>query len=169
MSAIDAPSPLRGPTFRIRVYPPLRSALRGPMSENSLWTTSRSGTTLSTCRRAWTPPSLANVISFSASGRSVFALASVVVIRSWLNRDAASPLNRSFWWAGPPPSRWPFLGVGTSASSVLAQRQPEVLELRLDLVDRLLSEVADVHELLLGLLDQVGHGVHGLALQAVVR
>jgi hypothetical protein len=40
--AIGAPSPLRGPSFRIRMYPPCRSSNRGPISWNSLATTSRS-------------------------------------------------------------------------------------------------------------------------------
>src|SRR6266550_2178431 len=108
----------------MRVYPPLRSAYRGPISEKSLWTTSRSGTVFSTCRRAWTSPRLANVMRCSASGRTAWA-------------------------------------------SVLPKRQPELVELRLDLVDGLLTEVADVHQLGLALLHEIADRVDALALQAV--
>src|ERR687886_165543 len=49
-------------------------------------------------------------------------------------------------------------------------REPEVelLELGDDFVDRLLSEVADLEEVLFGLLNQVADRLHALALQAVV-
>src|SRR5918996_1147729 len=139
------------------------------MSENSRWTTSRFGTTLRTSRRAWTSPLLAKVIKRSATGLRAFALASVVRMRSWTNSDAAIPPSISLWWEGPDPSRGPFLGFGTSNPLGLPEAQAQLVELRLDLVDRLLPEVPDVHQLLLGLLDQLRHGVDAFPLQAVVR
>src|SRR4051812_21455489 len=84
-------------------------------------------------------------------------------MKSWHAR--VDSINR--WCAGPEPRRGPFLGVGT-APSLLPQTQAELLELDLDLVDRLLAEVADVHELGLRLLHDVTDRVDALALQAVV-
>src|SRR3954467_11599366 len=84
-------------------------------------------------------------------------------MKSW--HASVDSINR--WCAGPEPRRGPFLGVGT-APSLLPQTQAELLELDLDLVDRLLAEVADVHELGLGLLHDVTDRVDALALQAVV-
>src|SRR6185369_12338976 len=84
-------------------------------------------------------------------------------MKSWL--ASVDSINR--WWSGPEPRRGPFLGVGT-APSLLPQAQAELLELELDLIDRLLPEVADVHQLGLRLLDHVADGVDALALQAVV-
>src|SRR5580765_643499 len=84
-------------------------------------------------------------------------------MKSWL--ASVDSINR--WWSGPEPRRGPFLGVGT-APSLLPQAQAELLELELDLIDRLLPEVADVHQLGLRLLDHVADRVDALALQAVV-
>src|SRR6185312_3782518 len=120
-----------------------------------------------TWRRAARSPRFANVISFSANGRSAFAFASVVSMPSCTNSCAAIVESRSFWWAGFEPRRGPFFGFGTRL--LLPQAETELLELGLDLVDRLLAEVADVHQLGLGLLHQVAHRVDALALQAVVR
>src|SRR5438128_8944662 len=85
-------------------------------------------------------------------------------MNSWL--ASVDSINR--WWSGPEPRRGPFLGVGT-APSLLPQAQAELLELELHLVDRLLAEVADVHQLGLRLLHHVADRVDALALQAVVR
>src|SRR3954471_15875394 len=84
-------------------------------------------------------------------------------MKSWL--ASVDSINR--WWSGPEPRRGPFLGVGT-APSLLPQAQAELFELELDLVDRLLAEVADVHQFGLRLLHDVADGVDALALQAVV-
>src|SRR5437660_2245966 len=105
-------------------------------------------------------------MSFSANGRSALALASVVVMPSCVNSDAACPASSNRSCAGPDPSRGPFLGRGTT--SLLLQSEPELVELALHLVDRLLPEVADVHQLGLALLDEVADRVDALALQAVV-
>src|SRR5687768_1861095 len=119
-----------------------------------------------TWRRAARSPRLANVISFSANGRSCFAFASVVSMPSCTNSCAAIVDNRSLWWAGFEPSRGPFFGFGTGL--LLPQAETELLELGLDLVDRLLAEVADIHQLGLRLLHQVADGVDALSLEAVV-
>src|SRR2546423_2026095 len=113
-----------------------------------------------TWRRACTLPRLAKVIRCSASGRTALAFASVVRIRScWNSWEASVPsIRRS--WSGPLPRRGPFRGFGTL---VLPQREPELVELGLDLVDGLLAEVPDVHELGLALLDEVAHDVDALS------
>src|SRR5579872_1356750 len=139
------------------------------MSEYSLWMMSRSSTTASARRREATVPSLAVVISFSATGRSRRALASVVRMRSSRNSAAASPASISFSWAGPAPSRAPFGGFGISSRPVpLLQPQTHLGQLLLDLFDGLLAEVADVEQVLLGALDQLPDGGHAFPLQAVV-
>ena len=76
---------------------PRRSSNRGPISWKSFATTSRSGMSRSTSRRAARSPRFANVISFSANGRSCFAFASVVRIPSCTKSWAASVDSRSFW------------------------------------------------------------------------
>ena len=57
MSAISAASPLRGPELEnTGVYPPGRSAYRGPMSSKSFPRISRSVMRRAACRRAWRSP-----------------------------------------------------------------------------------------------------------------
>src|SRR5215207_11555864 len=60
------------------------------------------------------------------------------------------------------------LEEGTGAS-VVAQREPTALERLDDLVDRLLAEVRDRVELVLGLRDEVADRLDAGALEAVVR
>src|SRR3954451_22151667 len=66
------------------------------------------------CRLCTVPSSafLALVMSFSATGRSTRALASVVVIRPCSNSAVARFETIRRWWDGLPPRRAPFLGVG---------------------------------------------------------
>src|SRR6266550_2019655 len=124
------------------------------MSANRVCTTVLSLTTVRTSRRAAMSPRLANVISFSAWGRSRFAFAWVVLMRPWVNRARArlAMIRRS--WLGLPPRRGPLVGVGMASRllgrsrsvvrggrSVLAQAEPELLELLAHLVDGLLAEV----------------------------
>src|SRR5215210_3721321 len=119
------------------------------------------------CRRACRSPFLASVISFSISGLTALALASVVLMRSWSMtsmhrlasrafRCAASreSLPRAFWWR---------------MALVVAQREAALVEGLDHLVDRLLAEVRDRVELALGLRDQVADGLDARALEAVVR
>jgi hypothetical protein len=66
MTAMGALSPLRGPIFVMRVYPPGRLAMAGPISVNSVCRTLLSRTTLTTWRRFATVSVLAFVMSCSA-------------------------------------------------------------------------------------------------------
>src|SRR5919198_4833179 len=116
-------------------------------------------------RRACRSPRRASVISFSISGLTALAFASVVLMRSWsmtsMHRLASSALRceasreslwRVFWWR----------------MSVGAERQASLRERLDDLVDRLLAEVRDRGQLALGLGDQVADGLDPGALEAVV-
>src|ERR671921_156105 len=78
--------------------------------------------TLNACLRAWRSPRLANVTSFSASGRSRFAFAWVVVIRPCSNSDGARLASISRSCAGDPPRRGPLVGVGMSVLPQAAGR-----------------------------------------------
>src|SRR5215210_119169 len=128
-------------------------------------------------RRACRSPRLASVISFSSSGLTALALASVVLIRSWsmisTHRFASSDLRcaasreslwRVFWWRMGRCRGWV---VG--ADLVGAQRQPALRERLDDLVDRLLAEVRDRRQLALALADEVADRLDAGALEAVVR
>src|SRR5207302_3607547 len=81
---------------------------------------------------------------------------------------ARRPARPAAGAGGPAPTR-ASVPSWAAASSLLVEPESELLELALDLVDRLLAEVPDVHELGLAPLDQVAHRVDPLALQAVVR
>src|SRR3954471_6285978 len=120
------------------------------------------------CRRACRSPRRASVISFSISGLTAFALASVVLIRSCsmtsLQRFASSALRceasrlslwRGFWWR-----------MGALILTEIETARVQGLD---DLVDRLLAEVRDRVELALGLRDQVADRLDAGALEAVVR
>src|SRR5918994_2178373 len=90
---------------------------------------------------------LAFVISFSASGRSALALASVVTIASAANSDAARLAIIRRWWAASPPKRLDLRGVGISVVPYVfrgvsaAQRQAALVELLLDFVEVLDRQV----------------------------
>src|SRR2546421_4703712 len=107
-------------------------------------------------------------MSFSTSGFTALALASVVLIRSWsissLARFRSSArrceaLRESlclvFWWRIARRLRL------TQLQAAGAQRLD-------DLVDRLLAEVRDRRQLALGLADELAHGLDPRALEAVV-
>src|SRR3954471_19245407 len=83
-----------------------------------------------TWRRACRSPRLAKVTSFSASGRSRFALASVVVIRPCSNSDVARLASISRSCAGDPPRRGPLVGVGMSVLPQAAGRAVPAAVLR---------------------------------------
>src|SRR6188472_4770736 len=191
-------------------------------------TTVLSRTVFSTSRRLCRSPRLALVISFSATGRSTRALASVVVIRPCSNSWVARLATIRRWWDGLPPRRGPFLGLGMAlsrfspavsgtgvdgayvdrarrdhvvstgstdersvglvldervvvvvavrreggrrveAGRAVLERETHLVQLRLDLVDRLGPEVADVEQVLLRAADELTHGVDALTLEAVV-
>ena len=89
----------------------------------------RRGTT-TTWRWLCRPPFLALVMTFSATGRSALALASVVTMPSAATSDATRLAIISRWWAALPPKRRPFFGVaGMSVLSPSAQRQAALVEL----------------------------------------
>src|SRR5829696_830130 len=106
------------------------------------------------------------VISFSAIGRRALALASVVTMPSAANRLAARFAIMSRWWAAAPPKRRPFFGVA-GISVLVAERQAALVELEDDLVERLLAEVRDGQQVVLGLLHELAHGVDLGTLEAV--
>src|ERR687898_575029 len=109
-------------------------------------------------------------MSFSAMGRSALALASVVTMPSAANRLAARLAIISRWWAASPPKRRPLRGVagmGDQPSILGVQREAALVELGDHLVERLLPEVGDGQQVVLGLLDQLAHRVDLGPLQAV--
>src|SRR5215216_3598516 len=94
-----------------------------------------------TCRWLWSPPFLALVMTFSATGRRALALASVVVMPSTATSDATRLAIISRWCCEVPPKRRPFFGVAGMVSVLRAQREATLVELLDDLVERLLAEV----------------------------
>src|SRR5947209_9833355 len=118
------------------------------MSSNSLWAMSLSRMKATTSRWRWTPPFLALVTTFSTTGRSALALASVVTKPSAAINEATRLPIIAFWWAASPPKRRPFFGVpGTPMAGPSAFLAPKgeaaLVELLEDLVERLLAEVGD--------------------------
>src|SRR5438552_4744418 len=146
--------------------------MRGPTSEKSLCTISCDRSSASACRRACRSPRRPSVIICSANGFTAFAFASVVRMRpcsiseharfaySALRCDASRP---SFF----PVRAWRMALL--EAPAVAAQRQAVLRERLLDLFDRLLAEVRDGGELVLGLHDEVADRLDADALEAVVR
>src|ERR1700682_5394783 len=120
-----------------------------------------------TWRWVWSPPFLAVVMTFSATGRSALALASVVTIPSAATSDATRLPIIAFWWAASPPKRWPRLGVARISALLDPQRQPALVQLGQHLVERLLPEVGDGEQIIRGLLDELADGVDLRPLQAV--
>src|SRR5438128_7093657 len=94
-----------------------------------------------TCRWWSTPPFLALVIIFSATGRSALAFASVVTRPSAAMSDATRLPIIAFWWAAEPPKRRPFFGVAGIGLVPRPQRQAPLVELGCHLVEALLAEV----------------------------
>src|SRR5262245_38262314 len=102
-------------------------------------------------------------------GRMALALASVVVMPSAAISEATRLAIIAFWCEAEPPKRRPFLGVaGIALPSVpRVQAEPALVQLGDDLVEALLAEVGDGQQVVLGLLEQLAHGVHLGPLQAV--
>src|SRR5215213_11165556 len=120
------------------------------------------------CLRACRSPRLASVMSFSSSGLTALAFASVVLMRSWsmtsTHRFASSDLRcaesrdslwRVFWWR-----------IGSCL--VRPEVEASLRERLDDLVDRLLAEVRDRRQLALGLGDEVADRLDPRPLEAVV-
>src|SRR5207248_10572416 len=155
--------------------------MRGPISEKSLCTTSCDRSSASACRRACRSPRRPSVISFSASGFTAFAFASVVLIRSCSISEHVRFAYSALRWAESRPSFLPVRAWRTSllrdsvaaaaaaAAIVTAQRQTVLPKGLLDLFDRLLAEVRDRGQLVLGLHDEIADRLDADALEAVVR
>src|SRR3954469_9061226 len=115
---------------------------------------------------------LALVTHFSTTGRRALALATVVTMPSAAMSEATRLPIIAFWWAASPPKRRPFFGVpGTPIGQALAFLAPQgetaLVELLEDLVERLLAEVGDGQQVVLGLEHQLADGVDLGPLQAV--
>src|SRR5437764_10789828 len=122
-----------------------------------------------TWRWLCSPPFLALVMTFSATGRMALALASVVTMASAAMSDATMLANIAFWCDESLPKRLPFVGVPSMASVLVPEREAPLVELDDDLVERLLPEVGDGEEVVLGLLEQLADGVDLRPLEAVAR
>src|SRR4051794_21166345 len=119
-------------------------------------------------RRACRSPRLASVISFSTSGLTALALASVVLIRSWSMTSLHRLRNRAFRWAAERESLCRVFWW-RMAALIVAQAQPARVQGLDDFVDRLLAEVRDRRQLALALGDEVADGLNPRTLEAVVR
>src|ERR1700760_3230822 len=98
----------------------------------------------------------------SATGRRALAFASVVTIASAATSDDTRLAIISRWCDALPPKRRPFFGrpcMTSSLSAATAQRQATLVELLDDLVQRLLAEVGDGEQVVLGLEEQLADGV----------
>src|SRR5664279_53840 len=149
--------------------------MRPAISANSLWTTSCERSEASACLRAWRSPRRPSVIIFSAYGLTAFAFAWVVLIRPCSISEHARFAYNAFRWAESRPSFLPVFAcliellLQAPAAVVAAEVEPVLLERLLDLFDRLLAEVRDRGELVLGLHDEVADRLDADALEAVVR
>ena len=73
----------------------------------------------------------------------------------------------AFWCDESLPKRLPLVGVPSMASVLVPEREAPLVELDDDLVERLLAEVGDGEEVVLGLLEQLTDGVDLRPLEAV--
>src|SRR5207237_7236397 len=153
--------------------------MRGPTSEKSLCTISCERSSASACRRACRSPRRPSVIICSANGFTAFAFASVVLMRPCSISEHARFAYSAFRCAGSRPSflpvrawRMTLLGasaVAERAAAVAAEREPVLRQRLLDLFNRLLAEVRDRSELVLGLHDEVADRLDPNPLETVVR
>src|SRR5687768_17355794 len=114
-----------------------------------------------TWRWRYSPPLRALVMTFSTTGRSALALASVVTSASAAISEATRLPSMAFWCEALPPKRRPFFGVAGMGGLLAldAQRQAALVELLDDLVERLLAEVGDGQQIVVGLEHELAHGV----------
>src|SRR3954447_21640690 len=108
-------------------------------------------------------------MSFSTSGLTALALASVVLIRSCSMTSLQRFLSSALRWALSRLSLPRLLAWRIAAVLVVAQAQPAGVQGLDHLVDRLAAEVRDRGQLALALGDQVADGLDARALEAVVR
>src|SRR3954453_4457759 len=107
-------------------------------------------------------------MSFSTSGLTALALASVVLIRSCSMTSLQRFLSSALRWALSRLSLPRLLAWRIAAVLVVAQAQPAGVQGLDHLVDRLAAEVRDRGQLALALGDQVADGLDARALEAVV-
>src|SRR3954468_6340621 len=107
-------------------------------------------------------------MSFSTSGLTALALASVVLIRSCSMTSLQRFLSSAFRWALSRLSLPRLLAWRIAAVLVVAQAQPAGVQGLDHLVDRLAAEVRDRRQLALALGDEVADGLDARALEAVV-
>src|SRR5436853_5161909 len=147
--------------------------MRGATSAKSWWTASWERSCESACRRAWRSPRRPSVIIFSAYGLTALAFASVVRIRPCSISEHARFAYSALRWAESRPSFLPVRAWRTALlreapAIVAAEGEPVLRERLLDLLDRLLAEVRDRRELVLGLHHEIADRLDTDALQAVV-
>lgn len=107
MMAIFVPSDFLGPSFIIRVYPPLLSRYRRPISSLIFFTIlgeKNRANNLLECK----VPFLATEINFSTNRETSLALASLHLIFSFKMRALARALRRAWRWSGFRLSFLPF-------------------------------------------------------------
>src|SRR5687767_49569 len=104
---------------------------------------------------------------FSMIGRRALALASVVTRASAAMSDATRLPNIAFWWAASPPKRRPFLGVAGIRLLLAAQGQAPLVQLLQHLIERLLAEVGDSQQIVLGFEHELANRVDLGPLEAV--
>src|SRR5438270_13304956 len=133
--------------------------MRGPTSEKSLCTISCDRSSDSACRRACRSPRRPSVIIFSAYGLTAFAFASVVRMRPCSISEHARFAYSARRCDASRPSFFPVLACRTpllqTAAVVAAEGETVLPERLLDLLDRLLAEVRNRCELVLGLHHEV--------------
>jgi len=88
----------------------MKATVKMLMASKSFDAISRSRRNFTTSRWLWTPPFLALVMSFSATGRMALALASVVTMPSAAISEATRLAIMAFWCAELPPKRRPLRG-----------------------------------------------------------
>src|SRR5438105_7558985 len=147
--------------------------MRGPTSEKSLCTISCDRSSASACRRACRSPRRPSRIICSANGFTAFAFASVVRIRPCSISEHARFAYSALRWAESrasflPVRAWRTALLREAPAIVAAEGEPVLRERLLDLLDRLLAEVRDRRELVLGLHHEVADRLDTDALQAVV-
>src|SRR6266446_6523801 len=120
-------------------------------------------------------PRRPSVIICSASGLTALAFVIVVLMRPCSITAPVRFAYSALRWAESRPSLLPVracltvLRLGRRPTVVAAEPQPVLGERLLDLFDRLLAEVRDRRELVLGLRDEIADRLDADALEAIVR
>src|SRR5512139_3732122 len=94
-------------------------------------------------------------MTFSASGRTSLARASVVLMRSLVRRATSRLFSIALVWLASVPSLRPFFMCRICRLLRVLQAEAHLLKLVLDLFDGLRPEVADIQQIVLGTLGQL--------------